>query len=188
LHLEVLLAVVLLLAVGFLISLEPARQVATRLGLGSPSALRLEETSEGTTIALTVEPGQAGNNRVAVALADRQGRPLTNTQGVFLTPNLPAENLQPPVGQPESNGNGEFIFTDVPLTVAGEWQLAVQVLRPDAFDAEASFDVAIAPAGGASKNVTIFPAATTVITLLVISLVLLAALLVGVRAWRARVA
>lgn len=187
-RLEVLLAGLLLLAVGFLTSLEPARQVATRLGLGGPPALRLEEDSEGATIILTVEPGQAGNNRVAVSLADRQGRLLNNARDVLLTPNLPAEGLSPPVGRPEKNDEGQFIFNDVPLTVAGEWQLAVRVVRSNAFDAEATFDLDIPPAGSGSTNVTIFPVAARVILLLVVSLVLLAGLLVGVWVWRARVA
>ena len=46
------LVVLVLLAVGYLTSLEPARQVASREGIGQPSALSFEGASEGASIGL----------------------------------------------------------------------------------------------------------------------------------------
>ncbi|HZA21645.1 MAG TPA: copper resistance protein CopC, partial [Dehalococcoidia bacterium] len=75
---EAVLAVLVLLSVGMLGSLEPARQVASRLGIGQEDSLTFQDTIEGTAITLNVEPGQVGPNQFTVLLKDRSGQPVTN--------------------------------------------------------------------------------------------------------------
>ena len=67
---EIVLAVLVLLIVGFLTAIEPARQVASREGIGVESGLSFEETAEGTHMTLEVDPGHVGPNTIRVSLAD----------------------------------------------------------------------------------------------------------------------
>ena len=70
---EVVLATLVLLSVGFLTALEPARQVASREGIGVEAGLTFEETAEGTHMTLEVDPGQVGPNTIHVSLTDNSG-------------------------------------------------------------------------------------------------------------------
>ena len=54
---EVIIAVAILLSVGFLTSLEPARQAASRLGIGVEDGLTFSDTAEGTDMTLEITPG-----------------------------------------------------------------------------------------------------------------------------------
>ena len=67
---EIALAVLVLLIVGFLTAIEPARQVASREGIGVESGLSFEETAESTHMTLEVDPGQVGPNTIRVSLTD----------------------------------------------------------------------------------------------------------------------
>jgi hypothetical protein len=90
---EVFFAVLVLFSVGVLTSLEPARQVASREGIGQNDLRSFQDMVEGTDIALTIEPGRIGPNRFTVSLHDRQGRPITNATDVTLKLNYQDEDL-----------------------------------------------------------------------------------------------
>ena len=79
---EIVLATLVLLSVGFLTAIEPARQVASREGIGVESGLSFEETAEGTHMKLEIDPGQVGPNTVAVSLKDMSGSPIANATDV----------------------------------------------------------------------------------------------------------
>ena len=64
----------MLAAVGVLTSLEPARQVAAREGIGVPDRLEFSDVAEGAAISLAIAPGVVGPNEVVVSLADRLRR------------------------------------------------------------------------------------------------------------------
>ena len=86
---EVVLAVVVLTAVAMLASLEPARQVASREGVGQENKLTFRDTAEGADIVLEVEPGRVGPNRVLVSLEDRLGVPIGQCVGRERTLDVP---------------------------------------------------------------------------------------------------
>ena len=146
-RLEAMLGVALLLATGLLTSLEPARQVAARTGLGQ--AQRFRQTVERTTIVFGVEPGYPGRNRLMVELTDAVGRPVSNATEVSLALNyLDAAMAEVPVmAQPA--GEGRYVAEDVVLNLAGNWQASLLVRRPDAFDARAEFYFALKHVGSA---------------------------------------
>ena len=79
---EAVVGVLVILAAAYLTSLEPARQVASRQGIGVPQSLSFEDTAEGATIDVDIEPGQVGPNTVTVTLTDRLGTRITNASGV----------------------------------------------------------------------------------------------------------
>lgn len=146
-RLEALLGVAILLATGLLTSLEPARQVAAREGLGQ--AQRFRQTVERTTIIFGVEPAHPGRNRLVVELADAVGRPVSNATEVSLALNYWDAALAelPVVARPA--GEGRYVAEDVALTLAGNWQASLLVRRPEAFDARAEFYFALEHGGSA---------------------------------------
>ena len=79
---EVIVATLVLLSVGFLTSLEPARQAASRLGIGVEDGLTFTSTAEGADMTLEVTPGQVGPNMIKVSLRDGFGSPITNVTDV----------------------------------------------------------------------------------------------------------
>ena len=162
------LVVLVLLAVGYLTSLEPARQVASREGIGQPSALAYEGASEGARIALTLEPGRVGPNSVTVDLKDRLDAPITNATDVRLTLSYLGLDLGEEPVSAEHTGGGRYVLEEALLGIAGDWEIEVLVRRPDAFDARTAFRFeALAGVGGSA---TIGPSPDTGMLLLGIEL------------------
>ena len=136
---EAVLAVLVLASVGFLTSMEPARQVAAREGLGSPPALAFEETVEGTSIALSIEPGHVGSNLVEVTLRDRLGAPVDNADSVSVRLAYLDADLGELAQEAGLSDDARYVLDDALISIAGAWQVEVSVRRPDAFDARTAF-------------------------------------------------
>ena len=175
---EVVLATLVLLSVGFLTAMEPARQVASREGIGVESGLAFEEVSEGTRMTLEIDPGQVGPNTIGISLVDPSGDPITNATDVTVRLSyLDADFGETPYSATEV-GDGEFVLEDQLISVAGAWQVELVVQRPDAFDARAAFRFETADGSGGS--LAIAPESDTGRTLLGIEFVVLGFLFMGV--------
>ena len=175
---EIVLATLVLLSVGFLTALEPARQVASREGIGVESGLAFDEVSEGAHMTLEIEPGHVGPNTVAVSLTDRSGDPITSATDVRVRLSyLDADFGETPYSATEV-GEGEFVLDEQLISIAGAWQVELVVQRPNAFDARAAFRFEVTGGGGGS--LAIVPEADTGRTLLGIEFVLLGFLFMGV--------
>ena len=157
---EAIVGVLVILATAYLTSLEPARQVASREGIGIPQSLTFQDTAEGTTIDVEIEPGRFGPNTVTVMLADRHGDPIVNASGVDIRLSYLDADLGEGVLPTGRAGEGEFLANDVPINIAGAYQLEVAVRRPDTFDARTAFRFEVAPGGGVSSS-AIFPSEDT---------------------------
>ena len=175
---EIVLAALVLLAVGFLTSLEPARQVASREGIGVESGLSFEEIAEGTRVTLEVDPGQVGPNTVRAALADMSGAPITNATDVRVRLSYLDVDLGETPYSATEVGEGEFVLEDQLISLAGAWQVEVEVQRPDAFDTRAAFRFEVT--GGSGGSLAIAPDADTGRALLGIELVVLGFLFMGI--------
>lgn len=175
---EIVLAAIVLLAVGFLTSLEPARQVASREGIGIESGLNFEQATEGTRVTLQVEPGQVGPNTVRASLADMSGAPITNATDVRVRLSYLDVDLGETPYSATEVGEGEFVLEDQLISLAGAWQAEVEVQRPDAFDTRAAFRFEVAE--GSRGSLAIAPQADTGRTLLGIEFVVLGFLFMGV--------
>jgi copper transport protein len=142
---EVVLAVAVVLTVGVLTSLEPARQVKNRDD--QRSALSFSETVEGTRIEGSIGPGTAGTNRVTVELADDSGDPITDASNVLVRLRYLDRDLSPIEVTAPHTGGGTYEPPPVVLAIAGAWQVEVEVARPGAFDARTAsrFEVTSAP-------------------------------------------
>ena len=157
---EAIIGVLVILAAAYLTSLEPARQVASREGIGLPQSLTFQDTAEGATIDVDIEPGRLGPNTVTVMLADRRGDPIANASGVDIRLSYLDADLGEGVLPTGRAGEGEFLAGDVPINIAGAYQLEVTVRRPDTFDARTAFRFEVDSGGGVSSS-AIFPSADT---------------------------
>ena len=145
---EVVIAVLVLGVVGLLTSLEPARQVASRMGIGAPEAPSFRGTDEGTTMLLSVDPGRVGANDLTIRLEDRMGRPITNATDVRARVKYVDSDLGEDTSSAASLSDGSYVLEGVPLSIAGVWQVELLVNRPDAFDSRTAFRFEVAPGAG----------------------------------------
>ena len=150
---EVTVAVLIVLSVGFLTALEPARQVASRQGLGLPDSIGFSETVEGADLALRIEPGSVGPNRFEISLADRLGKPIDNASEVNVRVSYLDDDLGEQVLQAAPVGRGLYVAEEGRFSMAGAWQAELVVRRPDAFDARTGFRFEV----GAGGSGTIAP-------------------------------
>ena len=176
---EVTLAVVVLAAVAMLTSLEPARQVASREGVGQEEKLTFQDTAEGVDIVLEVEPGRVGQNSLLVSLEDRFGSPIDNASDVSLGLTYLDADIGEKTVEASPLGGGDYAVDQTLLSVAGLWQAEVVVRRPDAFDARTAFrfETGAHEAGGDSS---IAPSPDTGKLLWGVELALLGTLFLGV--------
>ena len=157
---EAVVGVLVILAAAYLTSLEPARQVASRQGIGVPQSLSFQDTAEGANIDVEIEPGQVGTNTVTVTLTDRLGDRITNSSGVDVRLTYLDADLGEGLLSTERSGEGSYLATEVPINIAGPYQLEVAVRRPDTFDARTAFRFEVASGGGVSSS-AIYPSADT---------------------------
>ena len=175
---ECVLAVLVILSVGFLTALEPARQVASRSGAAAgDQQLTFQENDEGTDMTLQIVPGEVGPNRIEVSIRDRFDEPVTNATDVRVRLSyLDADLGETPLSATHTGG-GEYLLDEQLMGLAGAWQAELVVQRPDAFDARAAFRFEVSGGGG---SLAIAPSADMGRTLLGIELGVLGLVLLGV--------
>lgn len=136
---EVGIAVLALLAAGWLASLEPARQYAERTGIGIEEEVVRRETIDGADITVRLEPGTVGSNSLTVAITDGAGAAFTSVEQVrarvrFLDGEF-GETFRPL----DDAGDGAWASDDIQLSVGGAYQVEVNIIRTDAFDSSVAF-------------------------------------------------
>ena len=175
---EAALGIVVLASVGVLTSLEPARQVAARDGIGVSDSLTFQDTAEGAAITLEVEPATVGPNTFTVSLEDRLGNPIATASDVSLRLAYLDADLGEETASAVSMGDGTYVLSQSMLSIAGAWQVELIVRRPDAFDARTAFRFE-ALAVGAGGSASIAPSPETANLLLGAGLIVLGMLFMG---------
>lgn len=150
---EAALALLALLAVGWMAGLEPARQYAARNGIGISDAQTFSDFVEGADIKLSVTPGQVGQNTVTITLRDRRGDPITNATDVRVRLKFLEDDLGEALVSLTDTGNGVWERDNFDLTITGVYQAEALVVRPDAFDARTSFRFDAASTSGAADAI-----------------------------------
>ena len=141
---EVILGVTLLLSVGVLTSLPPARLTA------NVSDLNAAADVDDLNLALDIAPGRVGVNTFAVKLTS-QGQPVDNVKNVEARFTSANGDIAPGQAQLSGQGNGEYSIKGAYLSLPGTWQVQVVVRRADHFDAYADFTFSLS-ATGSSAN------------------------------------
>jgi copper transport protein len=153
--LEVLLLLGILLIVGTMTAVNPARnEIAQREAAAAiPPAPQVQpfhtiEIAEDLHIHLTITPGWVGNNRFMVQLFDENEEPVVDARLIRLRFEHQHENLGESELQirPEAEApDGLYLIDGSNLSTAGEWRLRMTVQRPDAFDTIADFPILVNP-------------------------------------------
>ena len=164
-NVEVVLAVLVLGAVAVLTSLEPARQVASRQGIGVPPPPTFQHTDEGTTMSLRVEPARVGANDLIVTLEDRLGNSIADASDVRLRLRYLDADLGEETASAVVMEDGSYLLEGAQLSIAGAWQAELLVTRPDAFDARTAFRFEVTP-GTVTDSTAISPSPDTANALL----------------------
>jgi copper transport protein len=176
LRLEVLTGLLVILSVGWLAGLEPARQYASRNGIGIAEDVSFSDFTEGAEIQARITPGTVGPNRVEVSLEDRRGEPITNATDVRVRLKYLEEDLGEPLISLTDAGDGRWTGDDFRITISGIYQAEVRVVRPDAFDALTSVRFDAAQAAGAVDAIR--PDLTTAWTLFALEILGIGLLLI----------
>jgi hypothetical protein len=134
---QAIAAVVIVLSVGMLVSLNPARQAATNMGMNHP-AISIKDTVDWARITMQVEPGDVGSNKFVILLKDSSGKAVNDASSVGLLINFLNTDLGAywqyalPVGQ------GQYTL-QTNLSIAGPWEANITIQRPNSFDVNTSF-------------------------------------------------
>ena len=170
---ESVIACLLLLAVGWLASLEPARQYAERTGIGTQDSVTHNEQIDGAYIDVELKPGIVGNNRLTVTLKDSDGTPFIASDevrarikyldGDFGEPYLPLSKAT----------DGTWQQEQIPINIAGAYQVEINIVRSDAFDSRTSFRFSARSTSFASD--IILPSSSTSVQLFGLQLLLIGA-------------
>ena len=135
---EGVLAILVLLCVGALISLEPARLAEVRQELRQPNRLTLQSSAEGTDARVVIEPASLGQNFITVYLTDKSGKAVTDASQVTLRLTYLDQQFAPSAENIIDHGNGIWIAHQAVFGVAGRWQADLTVKRRGAFDSRMS--------------------------------------------------
>lgn len=170
---ESIIACLLLLAVGWLASLEPARQYAERSGIGIQESVTHSEKIDGAYIDVELQPGTVGNNRLSIMLQDSGGAPFAAVDEVRAR----IKYLDGDFGEPylplSKTVEGTWQQEQIPINIAGAYQVEVNIVRSDAFDSRTSFRFSARSTSFASNLIR--PASSTSVQLFGLQLLLIGA-------------
>ncbi|MBT4126113.1 MAG: c-type cytochrome [Chloroflexi bacterium] len=136
---ESVIAVLVFAAVGWLASLEPARQYAGRTGIGAEDKAAYQDVADGTEFDIKIDPAEVGKNDVIVRITKPNGEAIDNAVDVRVRLKFVDDDLGEPLVSLEDTGAGIWRLSDAQLNIAGEYQAEVVVQRPDAFDSRTAF-------------------------------------------------
>ena len=105
---EALAMLLVLLAVGWLASLEPARQYAGRKGIGVEQGASFTDTQEGMRMRLEVQPAEVGANTLTLKLHNRRGEPVLNASDVRIRTVFLDQDLGSELISAEEQGDGNL--------------------------------------------------------------------------------
>lgn len=124
---EVALSVLVLAVTAVLVGISPP---AAGAGTGPVS---IEQKVGPLQLQATVDPGSAGVNELHLYLLRPDGRPFGGTKELRMSAALPGEDIGPIAVEARRAGPGHYVVDALPLTPAGDWELAVAV-RVSEFD------------------------------------------------------
>lgn len=136
---ESVVALLVFASVGWLASLEPARQYAGRTGVGVEENAAYTDEADGTVFDIKIRPAEVGENDVIVRITRPNGVPIDNAVDVRVRLKFIDDDLGEPLVSLKDTGAGIWRLDDAPLNIAGNYQAEVVVQRPDAFDARTAF-------------------------------------------------
>jgi copper transport protein len=138
---EAALGALILLATAFLTDTSPPPSTAAR----APSSLLVADEQDDLRVEVTLTPGRAGADDIAIAIDDRQA-PEEPVRNVILR----LRYLDDDFGQSDEDvverGNGVYGVANAQLGVPGRWEILAIVQRQGVRDVTMKWEVDLAPA------------------------------------------
>lgn len=152
---EVCLAFAILLVVGAMTAISPARDVIMQRMTAAavppapaPQPIHVMTTADDLSIGVTISPGWVGSNTFTVHLTDDKGNPVTNASLIRLR----FDNISPAIASSElqirpqgESKDGAYSIEGANLSVDGNWQLRMTIKRPQQYDSVADTEFKVIP-------------------------------------------
>lgn len=119
---EAILVALVLLSVGILVSMEPARQTASRQSIGESGGLVLQQTIDRENIKLIISPGDIGPNLMTIFLTDQSGRPIADASAVTVNLTYLNTDIGTSTESAVNHGDGAWVVQRAVFNVAGNWE------------------------------------------------------------------
>lgn len=148
---EIALTLGVLIAVGIMTSIQPARTaLAAQPSSGEGSSTAPVPYSDmymspDVHVMLDISPGWVGTNTFTVTLADLAGNWITDASLVRLRMEPESANVGQSELKLEHTVDGTYTARGANLNLAGSWNVRLNVRRPDAYDIVVDFKPQVSP-------------------------------------------
>ncbi|MBX3062080.1 MAG: copper resistance protein CopC [Anaerolineae bacterium] len=148
---EIVLTIGVLIAVGIMTSIQPARTALASqqgTGLGSNTALAPFSDmymSPDIHVMLDISPGWVGMNTFTVTLADLAGNWIPDASLVRLRMEPESANVGQSDLKLEHTVDGTYTARGANLNLPGLWNVRLSIRRPDAYDTVVDFKPQVSP-------------------------------------------
>ncbi len=140
---EIVLTLGILLAVGLMTSITPARNQLALLAAAprppEPKPIIETLTADDLSLTLNISPGWVGLNTFTLTITGIDGQAVTNASLIRMRFESQTQNLGESELRPTHQGNGVYTVEGANLSTTDDWRIRVTVQRPDQFDALADF-------------------------------------------------
>ncbi len=138
---EIIFAALVILAVGFMTSVAPAK------GAYDPSPKLLMQTRRAEDLAITlgIAPGLVGTNDFDIKVQDESRQAVSDASVVRLLGNMPGMEMGIQEIAAANQGNGHYTLRGDLLSMIGVWNVEVLVRRDNRYDARTTFEIPALP-------------------------------------------
>lgn len=141
---EIVLTLGVLLAVGAMTSISPARvtlaQRAANPSVPEPMPIKDVSTVNGLLIQFDATPGWIGENTFTIKLVDSNGSPINDVNLIRMRFESQTQNIGESELRPERVAEGVYRVSGANLSAIGEWRIRITIQRPNQFDTLVDFN------------------------------------------------
>ncbi len=141
---EIVLTLAILMAVGAMTSISPARtalaQRASNPPAPVPEPIKDVSTVNGLLIQFDASPGWIGMNTFTLKLVDSNGAPINDVSLIRMRFESQTQNIGESELRPERIAEGVYRVSGANLSAPGAWRIRVTIQRPNQYDTLVDFN------------------------------------------------
>ncbi|MBI1278362.1 MAG: hypothetical protein GC179_09565 [Anaerolineaceae bacterium] len=141
---EIVLTLAILMAVGAMTSISPARttlaQRAANPQAPTPQPIKDVSTVNGLLIQFDATPGWTGMNTFTLKLVDSNGTPINDAKLIRMRFESQTQNIGESELRPERIAEGVYRVSGANLSAPGEWRIRITIQRPNQYDTLVDFN------------------------------------------------
>lgn len=181
---EIVLTISILVAVGAMTSISPARttfaQQLANPPAPDPQPIKDVSTVNGLLIQFDATPGWVGENTFTLKLVDSNGNPINDASLIRMRFESQSQNIGESELRPVNVAEGVYRASGANLSAPGDWRIRVTIQRPNQYDTLVDFNPTLTAAPATQAAVPLpDPNAPMPNRVLILLLVGIAALAVG---------